>query len=364
MEEVTILYSSHKSLSLANVVTLVCTLGILLVGCSASAPQTSSSASTTPVNGPACMKPEPSSGKLSLTGLDYGPFHTGQDPNRGIFPSTEEIQADMPTLASLTHYIRTYGSTGLAEAIIQAAEAAHICVASGIWLGNNPAANTIEMTAGERLSSYQAVHAITVGNEVLLRRDLSESQLRSDIEEVRAKLGRAVPITTADTYDEWLAHPDLAQDVDFITVNIYPFWQGISIDSAIQSLDQAYTQIKKAFPHKLIVISETGWPSDGPPHGAAVPGTENQARYLKEFTSWAQSHQVQYFYFEAFDEGWKTNEAGVGTYWGLYQQDGQAKPALSDVLPNAASDTLQKRSNASPNALSCEDWLPHLRRTD
>ena len=96
-------------------------------------------------------------------------------------------------------------------------------------------------------------------------------------------------------------------------------------------------------PDKQIVIGETGWPSAGPPHGTAVPSAENQARYLSEFMSWVQSHQVQYFYFEAFDEGWKTNEAGVGTHWGLYQEDGQVKSALSGVLPDAASNTLQER---------------------
>ena len=337
------LYSANKSLSLVNVVALVLALGIFLVGCTAGDSQAPPDPSTTFVNDAACMQPKPPPGHLSLAGLAYSPFHMGQAPNRGASPSRKEIQADMPTVAALTRYIRTYGSSGSAETIMQAAETAHICVASGIWLGSDPTANMTEMMAGERLASYKAVHAIIVGNEVLQRGDLSESQLCSDIEEVRAKLGHAVPITTADTYDKWLAHPALAQDVDFITVNIYPFWQGISIDAALQSLNQIYTQLKKAFPHKQIVIGETGWPSAGPPHGAAVPGTENEARYLQAFTSWAQSHKVQYFYFEAFDEGWKTNEAGVGTHWGLYQEDGQVKPALSGILPDAAPDTLQER---------------------
>jgi exo-beta-1,3-glucanase (GH17 family) len=335
---------THKSLHLVNVATLTFVLSVLLNGCSAGAPQTLPSPSTSLSSDAACTQPKPAPGKLSLAGLTYGPFHMGQNPNRSVFPSSEEIQADMPTLASLTHYIRTYGSTGPAEAIVQAAEAAHLCVASGIWLGSDPVANTMEITAGERLATYKAVHAIIVGNEVLQRGDLSEGQLRSDIEQVRAKLGRAVPITTADTYNEWLAHPALAQDVDFITVNIYPFWQGISVDSAIQALDQAYAQVENAFPHKQIVIGETGWPSDGPPNGAAVPSAENQARYLRDFISWTQSHQVQYFYFEAFDEGWKINEGGVGTHWGLYQQDGQVKSVLSDVLPGAAFATLLERS--------------------
>jgi len=262
----------------------------------------------------------------------------------GVFPSDEEIQADMPTLVSLTDYISTYSSTGPAAAIIQAAAASHVCVASGVSLGRDPAANAKEMAAGEQLAANSAVHSIIVGNEVLLRGDLSEDQLGTDIKQVRAGLARAVPITMADTYEEWLQHPKLAGDVDFIMVHIYPFWQGVSIDSALQFVDKTYQQLRAAFPNKPIVIGETGWPSAGPSYGAAVPGEANQARYLKEFTSWAQAKKVQYFYFDAFDEGWKIHESGVGTHWGLYQQDGRVKPGLSNILPSPASAMLVQRS--------------------
>jgi exo-beta-1,3-glucanase (GH17 family) len=332
--------SAPKHLLIEVAATLGLVLSVLLVGCSGTP-----KASPSPSQGSAsCTQPQPAPGKLSLAGLAYGPSHMGQDPTRGAFPSGEEIEADMPTLASLTHFIRTYSSTGLADTIIQTAETAHICVALGIGLGSDPVVNAREMTAGEQLASNSAVHAIIVGNEVLQRGDLSEEQLRSDIEQVRAKLGRAVPVTVADTYAQWIQHRDLANDVDFITVHIYPFWQGVAIDSAIQSLDRAYTQVQQTFPHKQIVIGETGWPSAGPPYGAAVPSAANQARYLREFINWAQAKGVQYFYFDAFDEDWKVHEQGVGTHWGLYQQNGQVKPALSAVLPSPASATLVQRS--------------------
>src|SRR6266487_4476761 len=244
---------SVLTLMIATLLLLSISLSSCATGGSKNIPPSSPSSHT----GPACAQPQPASGKLSLAGLAYGPSHMGQDPTRGSFPSSEEIEADMPTLASLTHYIRTYSSTGPADAIIQAAAAAHVCVALGIGLGSNPVENAREMTAGERLASNGVVRSIIVGNEVLQRGDLSEAQLRSDIEQVRAKLGRAVPVTMADTYAQWIQHPDLAHDVDFITVHIYPFWQGISIDSAIRSLDQAYTRVKQTFPDKQIVIGET-----------------------------------------------------------------------------------------------------------
>jgi exo-beta-1,3-glucanase (GH17 family) len=351
-------------------------LAILLVAC----PSPSPSVTPTPSSVPklptafACdqSKPVPAPGNITLTGLGYGPYHTGQDPNFGISPSEEEVAADMPTLASLTNYIRIYSSLGPADEILREAEKTHLCVNLGIWLGKYPKgtaeANAREMAAGEQLASNPAVRSLTVGNEVLLRKDMSEGQLIAAIEEVRAHLQRAhlqraVPITVADDFNQWLAHPNLAKHVDFITVHIYPFWNGVSIDDAIHFLDMKYRQVHRAFPGKPIVIGETGWPDAGPPQGGsiptpttggtptashpqggAVPSPVNQARYFKAFVQWAQQNGVFYFYFDAFDEKWKTSESGVGTHWGLYQTDGHVKSQVKDVLPEADPETIRQRS--------------------
>jgi len=335
---------ARKVLSLAQLIAALLPLGLSLISCAAGGSKTIPPSSLSSHTGPACAQPGPAPGKRSLAGLAYGPDHAGQGPTTGAFPSDVEVQADLLTLASLTHYIRIYSSTGPARAIVQAAQATQVCVALGISLGRNPAANAAEMLAGEQLASYSAVHALVVGNEVLTSGDLSEGQLRAAIEQVRARPGRAVPLTTAEQPEQWLEHPDLAKVVDFITVHIYPFWQGATIDSAIDSLDKEYQKIERAFPGKRVVIGETGWPSAGPPHGDAVPGAQNLARYLRAFTDWAQVHRVQYFYFDAFDEDWKVHEQGVGTHWGLYQQNGQVKPALSALLPDPAPATLLQRS--------------------
>src|ERR1051326_4664180 len=97
-------------------------LSTVLIACSETS-RTSSGVPATPVHKSAsCMQPQPAPGKLSFAGLAYGAAHTGQDPTRGAFPSQEEIEADMPTLASLTGYIRLYSATGSAETIVQRSE--------------------------------------------------------------------------------------------------------------------------------------------------------------------------------------------------------------------------------------------------
>src|SRR5215472_4369929 len=79
-------------------------LGVLLVACSETPRIAAPSPSPTPSpQNYSCAQPQPAPGKRSLAGLAYGPAHTGQDPNHGSFPTSEEIETDMPTLASLTH---------------------------------------------------------------------------------------------------------------------------------------------------------------------------------------------------------------------------------------------------------------------
>jgi len=338
---------------------LVMAVAGLLAGCSYA------DGSRPPANRPAasfdCNQPMPHAapGQLTLSGVAYGPYHAGQDPNEGISPSSSEIAADMPTLSAITNYIRIYSSTGPAAEIVRAAAAAHLCVALGISLGRNAAANAAEIAAGIRLARHsKAVRSVIVGSEVLLRGDMSVNQLVLDIRKVRAALGDTVAISTADDFHQWLAHPALARAVDFVTVHIYPFWQNTHIGSAIKVLGEDYRLVAKRFPGKPIVIGETGWPSAtgipavgaGPYRGSALPRASSapspadQARYFRGFVTWARQHRVPYFYYDAFDEAWKTNENGVGTHWGLYDQHGNLKPALSRWLPAASPRTIKERS--------------------
>ncbi|MFT3892762.1 MAG: glycosyl hydrolase family 17 protein [Anaerolineales bacterium] len=79
------------------------------------------------------------------------------------------------------------------------------------------------------------------------------------------------------------------------------------------------------------MIGETGWPSTGPSNSAAVPSPENQNRFAKEFLTLALSDNVDFYYFDAFDEMWKT-EGGVGPHWGILNANRVFKSDIQSVI--------------------------------
>ena len=55
--------------------------------------------------------------------------------------------------------------------------------------------------------------------------------------------------------------------------------------------------------------------------------------FATEFVRRANEADVQYFYFEVFDEAWKASPEGtVGAHWGLYDSGGSLKAILSGLL--------------------------------
>lgn len=341
----------RRSHDVPLILALLVVLAFATVGAGRGPTDSPTTSGSVPLTAVDCSAPPPSfPGQLTFAGLAYGPYHLGQTPHHalgshaGVSPSVQEVEADMPTLAALTRYIRIYSSQGPANAIVESAADEGVCVNVGVWLSRDAQANASEIAALEALAEVPVVRSVTVGNEVLLRGDMSVDELRRAIAQVRAVVDSSVEITVADDYNQWLAHPELAEDVDFITVHIYPFWQHQSIDSAINVLQDAYTRVRGVFPGKRIVIGETGWPSAGSPLDAAVPGPESESRYVAAFVEWSDRHGVPYFYFETFDESWKSDESDVGTHWGLYQQDGVLKPELSSLLPAADPKTITERS--------------------
>jgi exo-beta-1,3-glucanase (GH17 family) len=255
-------------------------------------------------------------------GLDFGPYTVGS-PDKGDIVTPEQITRLMDTISPYTQWIRTYGTTNGLEKVPEIARGRGLKVACGCWLSGDTAANETQINGLIQLAQSGMVDLAVVGSETLLRNDLNEDQLIGYIQRVKAT---GVPTTTADTYDRLLGHPNVVAKCDLVFANIFPFWEGVPIKDAINSLDTSYKRLIQAFPGKEVIISETGWPSAGDSFMGAVPSFENEKYYMENFMSWTSINNAKYFYFEAFDEPWKAqNEGERGAHWGLWDKDGTYK---------------------------------------
>jgi exo-beta-1,3-glucanase (GH17 family) len=264
-----------------------------------------------------------------VQGIAYSPFRDCQNPHWGPFPAEEQVREDLLLVRHMGNAIRTYSSLGVLGQIPQMARQLGLRVSAGAWLGRDRETNEQEIAALIDLAQTVEVESVIVGNEVLLRGDLSEGELIDYIQWVKSAVD--VPVTTAEIGGVLLDHPRVMDAVDYLMVHHYAYWDGVPVEHAARYVVEQYRQVREQAGGKRVVIGETGWPSAGPLNGSAIPGPENQRRFLREFLALAQEEDVEFYYFAAFDELWKT-EGGVGPYWGMMDSGRHNKYDLQSVL--------------------------------
>lgn len=268
---------------------------------------------------------------VPLFGVCHGPFRQGQSPESGVFPTEEQVKEDISIISKIASAERTYGVDDILFRIPEFCNDYGIDCYVGSWISDDDLWNqqTISDLIDIANQNYDTTKALIVGNEFLLWRPFSaESQLISLINQVNDATD--IPVTTAETYETWLNHPNLANVVDFIGVHIHPYWDGVRVNDAAQHVIDKYNLLKQAYPTEEVAILETGWPTEGDVHGDAVPSEANQEKFLGDFIPLAKENNIKYFIFEAFDEPWKGS--GVESHWGIYYEDRALKPRLEGIL--------------------------------
>ena len=77
---------------------------------------------------------------------------------------------------------------------------------------------------------------------------------------------------------------------------------------------------------KKIIVTETGWPSNGETIEHAIPSEINAMKYFVTTQDWASNNNVELFYFSSFDESWKVKQEGtIGTTWGIWDKNEKLK---------------------------------------
>jgi len=253
--------------------------------------------------------------------VSYAPFREGQTPlvtTTQIAP--EQIAQDLAQLAKITDCVRTYSIENGLDQVPALAAKVGLKVIQGIWLGSSRLKNLAQISTVVRLAKEYpgVITAVVVGNEVLLRGEMTTSDLAATIRSVKSQV--SVPITYADVWEYWLRNREVYEAVDFVTIHILPYWEDFPIRTkyAAAHVDAIRKRMAVAFPGKEILIGETGWPSQGRMREGALPSRTNQARVVSEILGLAKQENFRVNLIEAYDQPWKRElEGTVGGYWGL-----------------------------------------------
>jgi len=254
--------------------------------------------------------------------VSYAPFRDDQTPlSPTTHVSAEQIAQDMAQLARISDCVRTYSIENGLDQVPELAAKVGLKVIQGIWLGSNRLKNLAQISTAVRLTrEYPAtITSLVVGNEVLLRGEMTSSDLAATIRSVKAQV--AVPVTYADVWEFWLRYREIYEAVDFVTIHILPYWEDFPVRAkfAAAHVDAIRKRMAVAFPGKEILIGETGWPSAGRMRDAALPSRTNQARVVSEILDLAKREDFRVNLIEAYDQPWKRQlEGTVGGYWGLF----------------------------------------------
>jgi exo-beta-1,3-glucanase (GH17 family)/cellulose synthase/poly-beta-1,6-N-acetylglucosamine synthase-like glycosyltransferase len=269
----------------------------------------------------------------SVEGFAFSPLGADGDPERAAYPSAEAVDADLALVARHARAIRTYSLAGPLAEVPALAGRHGLAVTLGVWLGDDRTANADHLAKlREVVRDARSVTRVIVGNEVLLREDLPARELIEILDAARRDL--AVPIGTAEPWHVWMAHPELAEHVDFIAVHVLPYWEGIDAAHAVDYVAARLRDLELAYPTKPIVLAEVGWPSFGRTIGNAVASQAAATAFLRRFLVRAEREGYDYLLMEAFDQPWKRAEEGeVGAYWGFYDAARRVKLALAGPVP-------------------------------
>ncbi len=300
--------------------------------------------------------------------VSYAPFRGEQTPLQSTARiAPEQIAQDLAQLAKISDCVRTYSIENGLDQVPALAAKAGLKVIQGIWLGSNGLKNSAQISTviGLTKAYPDVITSVVVGNEVLLRGEMTASDLAAIIRSVKSQV--AVPVTYADVWEFWLRNREIYDAVDFVTIHILPYWEDFPIRAkyAAAHVDAIRMRMAAAFPGKEILIGETGWPSEGRMRAGALPSRTNQARVVSEILNLAKQEKFRVNLIEAYDQPWKRRlEGTVGGYWGLFDSVQRVlKYPPGEAVSNFPSWKLQMASGMALSVLIFGSaWLALRRR--
>jgi exo-beta-1,3-glucanase (GH17 family) len=258
-----------------------------------------------------------------IHGISFSPYIEGQGPGTEL--GANQIRQRLEIIQPYIKWVRTFSCTEGHEQIPAIAAENGLQTMVGVWLDDDREHNELELNNAIEVAKAGHADILAVGNEVLLRGELSEDELIDYINRAK-EAAPGVPVGYVDAYFEFVDHPRVTEACDVLLANCYPFWEGCPADHALLYMKEMYRRVVNVADGRKVIVSETGWPNIGTATKGAEPSFENAIKYFVDTCRWAEEEKIDIFYFSSFDETWKTDREGdVGAYWGLWDKDGNSK---------------------------------------
>ena len=258
-----------------------------------------------------------------IHGISFSPYVEGQGPGTSL--GEAQIRERLQVIQPHVHWVRTFSCSDGNELIPQVAHQEGLKTIVGAWLDDDRETNETELANAIDIANRGHANVLAVGNEVLLRGELTEQELIDYIGRAK-EAAPGVDVGYVDAYFEFEAHPQLTAACDVVLANCYPFWEGCPAEHALLYMKEMYRCAVRAAGDRKVIISETGWPNVGTPTDGALPSFENAIKYFIDTHRWAEESDIDVFWFSSFDESWKIGAEGdVGAFWGLWDKDGRPK---------------------------------------
>lgn len=253
-----------------------------------------------------------------LFGVCYAPYRGDHQCK-----TASQISDDLSRMKGQYSTVRIYGTDcDQVPAVYKSAKANGLKVFLGIWdlsQVQNEAQQIISGINGD----WDSVYAVSVGNELVNNGQASAASVVAAIKQARQILraaGYNGPVVTVDTFIAAEANPEICEASDFCAVNAHAFFDStISAPEAGKWLANTVASLK-AKTSKPVVVTESGWPTQGSSNGLAVPGLSQQKAALDSIKQAFASNPGDVILFSAFNDPWKVKNAATFNaepYWGI-----------------------------------------------
>lgn len=254
-------------------------------------------------------------------GIAYSPYTKG-----GQCKSQLQVAHDMQVLSAYS-IIRLYGvdCNGVDNTLASIGSNQKLFV--GIYNIDSNSINTdlgtLKTAVEGSKRGWGAIDTVSIGNELVNFGKANPLQISSAIQTAKSWFKQNASsysgsIVSVDTLVAVLNNPDLCDASDYLAVNSHPFWDGnVQPEDSGSFLQSQISQLKSTCNNnKKILITESGWPTQGDSYGSCVPSVANQLTAVKSIVN-ALGDDV--LMFTTYNDYWKDGGSyGVEKYWGIY----------------------------------------------